>query len=263
MTKGPKSKAGRPAPSTRGARAPLVREEGLARWRQIAEEITAELRDRRHAPGDRLATEQELAERFGVNRHTLRRAMASLQQEGLIRIEQGRGMFVEAGAVDYAIGRRTRFSDNMRSQLLSSDASLIATRRLAADARLAKALKLRAGSPVLLLETLRRADGLPLTLGRHHFPAKRFDGLVEAYRELGSITKALGRFGVVDYLREETRITGRLPSPAEARLLEMPRTRPILVVEAVNVDVAGWPIEFGLTQFVADRVQLTVDPRAF
>ena len=53
---------------------------------------------------------------FAVNRHTIRRAMGELEQSGLIRIEQGRGTFVQEHAIDYAIGKRTRFSENLRSQ---------------------------------------------------------------------------------------------------------------------------------------------------
>ena len=67
---------------------------GLPIWRQIADTISSEISTSVYAPGQKLPTESELATRFGVNRHTVRRAVASLQDVGLLRVEQGRGTFV-------------------------------------------------------------------------------------------------------------------------------------------------------------------------
>ncbi|HEX7200561.1 MAG TPA: GntR family transcriptional regulator, partial [Dongiaceae bacterium] len=72
----------------------IARGQGISLWRQIAESLSADVKAGRVKPGERLATELELAERFAVNRHTVRRAMAALADQGLLRIDQGRGTFV-------------------------------------------------------------------------------------------------------------------------------------------------------------------------
>ena len=64
-------------------------------------------------PGQRLPSEHVLAEQYGVNRHTVRRSLASLCQKGLVRITQGSGTYVEDFAVDLIIGKRTRHRQNM------------------------------------------------------------------------------------------------------------------------------------------------------
>ena len=89
----------------------LSRGEGLAAWRQIADGLEADMAAGRLLPGDRLPAEAELARRFGVNRHTVRRALAVLASRGLVRATQGRGTFVEAKPLAYPIGPRTRFSE--------------------------------------------------------------------------------------------------------------------------------------------------------
>jgi GntR family phosphonate transport system transcriptional regulator len=237
----------------------LARMSGVALWRQIEQEIEADIRAKQFGPGDQLPTEAELSLRFGVNRHTVRRAMLGLQERGLIRVEQGRGSFVQENIVDYRLGRRTRFSENILSLRRDPTGELIRVARLPADKTMAQMLNLRAGEPVLLLETLKSADGRPINLGSHHFPFRRFNGLAEAFKTEGSITAALRKFGVNDYTRKVTRVTSRMPEEEEARLLAQPRNRPVLITESVNVDEAGTPIEYGMARFAADRVQFVFE----
>ncbi len=63
-------------------------------WQVIAETLRAELADGRYAPGEKLPTEAQLAGRFGVNRHTVRRALSELGTEGLVWSRRGAGVFV-------------------------------------------------------------------------------------------------------------------------------------------------------------------------
>ena len=237
----------------------LARGTGVALWRQIAGELETEIAGRHFPPGGRLPTEHELAERFGVNRHTLRRAVAALEEKGLVRIEQGRGTFVQGGAIEYTVGKRTRFSENIRRQAREPSGRLIRGVRLPADEDVARGLGLRRGTQVVLLETVGIADEVPISVGFHFFPARRFPGLIESFKQSGSISAALSEAGVEDYWRKSTRVTSRLPTDAETELLEMPRTRPLLVCESVNVDQDGKIIEFGRGCFVADRVQVSFE----
>jgi GntR family phosphonate transport system transcriptional regulator len=84
--------------------------------------------------------------------------------------------------------------------------------------------------------------------------------MIEIYKRERSVTKALAHYGVDDYTRKETRITARLPNAGEARLLELPRSQPLLVTESVNVDAEGRVIEFGWGRMAAERAQLVVQP---
>jgi len=225
-------------------------------WRQIETTLAAEIGAGDY-PGDmRLPTEAELAKRFEVNRHTLRQALAALNERGLIRIEQGRGTFVNEDMLDYVIGRRTRFSEIVQAQQRLPSGRLLAVREERPSAAIAKALALKRQATVVVLETLGEADGRPISLASHNFPAERFRGIDAAYAASGSISNALRRFGVADYARKTTRVTARLPEPDEAERLRQPVNRPVLVTESVNVDTAGQPIDYGIARFAGDRVQI-------
>lgn len=242
------------------ALAPLARGTGVTVWKQIEEQLALEIRDRRYADSGKLPSENALAQRFGVNRHTLRQALAALQMSGLVRIEQGRGAFVQQDWVDYALSRRTRYSENIQSNRLLPSKQLLSAREEPAAEKVARALQLRKGSKVLRAELLDEADGTPIALATMYFPAARFAGLLEVLQQGERVTAVLKRFGVDDYLRKHNRITTQMPSDDVARLLKQARTRPVLVVESIDVDTGGTPIKYGETVFCGDRVQLVFDP---
>ncbi|THF63951.1 phosphonate metabolism transcriptional regulator PhnF [Pseudothauera nasutitermitis] len=237
----------------------MERTNGIALWRQIERTLAEEIHGPAYRPGDRLPTEAELAARFGVNRHTLRRALSALQEAGLVSIEQGRGTFVHADVMEYQIGKRTRFSENVLHSRRQPGGRLLRAQEVPAGAETARALGLRPGTPVLLLEMLREADGLPVSLAIHYFPKERCAGLIEAYEHSGSITSALFSLGIKDYTRAQTRVTTRLPLGDEARLLRQARSQPVLVSEGVNLDPDGLPLEYSVACFAGQRVQFVFD----
>lgn len=237
----------------------LDRGEGVALWRQIERRLADEIEQGLYAAGSRMPTEAELSKRFSVNRHTVRRALATLADRGMIRVEQGRGTFVREDVLDYALSKRTRFSANVQALNRRPGGRLLRSLVMRADATTAAELAIPTGAPVLLIETVGEVDGLPVSIGAHYFDAQRFPGLIDAYERTGSLTQALRNCGLHDYTRKRTRVGSRLPDAAEADLLQMPRTRPILVAESVNVDPDGRPCEYGVARFAAHRVQILVE----
>jgi GntR family phosphonate transport system transcriptional regulator len=235
------------------------RRSGVSVWRQIADTLTTEIRNRSYAETGRLPGEVELSARFAVNRHTLRQAVAALQTEGLVRIEPGRGMFVQHELLDYALSRRTRFSENLLRQGLLPSKQLLTAREMPAPERAAKELRLDKGSMVLMVETLDEANDAPIGLATAHYPAQRFAGLLEMLAQGTRTTDILKHFGVQDYVRAHSRITTQMPSEETARLLKQAPARPLLCVESVDADMDGTPIKFGETVFSGARVQLVVN----
>ena len=84
---------------------------GVALWRQVADGIERGIADGRFAAGEKLPGENEIAETYRVNRHTVRRALATLAERGLVRAERGSGTYVEAPRLAYPLRSRTRFSE--------------------------------------------------------------------------------------------------------------------------------------------------------
>ncbi|HVZ06341.1 phosphonate metabolism transcriptional regulator PhnF [Rhodopila sp.] len=239
---------------------PVQRQAGVALWRQIATALREDIANGISPPGTQLATEAEMSARFAVNRHTVRRALEELSRDGLVRVEQGRGTFVAEDVLDYAVEARTRFSQWIRRHNKEPSGRVLRLQEMAAEQRVARGLGMRAGSRVVLLERIGFADDRPVSLTRHYFPAARLRGIEEALHATPSITEALRKAGIDDYLRQQTRVTARMPTPTEADLLRMARSRPVLVTESVNVDRLGTIIEFSLGCYPTPRVQIVFEP---
>ncbi|QQS13818.1 MAG: phosphonate metabolism transcriptional regulator PhnF [Rhodospirillales bacterium] len=238
----------------------IGREPGVAVWHQIEQTLFKEISTGKPGPGERIPNETEIAERFGVNRHTVRRAVAALVSKGILRIQRGHGTFVEEGVIDYAIGKRTRFSANILRHHKEPGHRILRGLEVAGMADVNKALKLGANSRLIMLETIGEADGRPISVSTNYLPAARFPGFIEAYESLQSMTKVLRKFGINDYTRRVTRVTTRMPSAADAEHLKQPQTRPILVAESVDVDGRDVPIVYHEVRFSGERVQLVFEP---
>ncbi len=241
----------------------LSRGTGTSLWRQIAERLERDIVTGNRQPGERLPTEMQMAEEFGVNRHTIRRAVAALAEQGLVRIEQGRGTFVQESVIDYRVKKRTRFSENMLGHRREPSGTLLGVREEPAEEAVAKALEIRKGTTVVVVERVGEADGRPISVSSHYFPKARFPGLSDVLVETnGSITSAMERLGAGDYTRKVTRVTARTARAADARLLQQSPTKPILLTEGINVDSTGRPVEYSVARWASERVQMVFEPGA-
>ncbi|MEM7505933.1 MAG: phosphonate metabolism transcriptional regulator PhnF [Pseudomonadota bacterium] len=227
-------------------------------WKAIARILTGEIADGRYPTGARLPTEAKLAARFGVNRHTVRRALAHMSGEGLVHARRGSGVFVMQKPTDYPIGRRVRFHQNLLAAGRNPAKEILSMSTRPAGPREQEALRLNAEDAVHVYEGLSLADEQPIAIFRSVFPAARFPGLLEDLVETRSVTAALERHGIADYTRSSTRLTAKLATATQALHLRIDPGAPILRSVAINDDEAGAPIEFGQSWFAGDRVTLTL-----
>lgn len=227
-------------------------------WAGIAAALRGEIAGGARRPGDRLPTEAQLASRFGVNRHTVRRALAALVAEGLVRTRRGAGAFVAELPTDYPIGARVRFRRSMEAAGRVPGKRILGIETRPALSSEAEALNLVPGAPVHVADGIALADGAPVALFHSVYPAARLPGLAEALRESGSVTAALRACGVADYVRVSTRVSAVAASRIEAGHLHLAPDAPLLLSEALNADLEGTPVEFGTTRFAGERITLTL-----
>jgi len=233
--------------------------QGVTLWRRIADDVEQDIIAGVYAIGERLPGEVEIAQRFDVNRHTVRRALAELAMRGLVRAERGSGTFVEPRRIAYPIGARTRFSEIVGGSGHEVGGRLIADSEEPASGAIAERLRISAGEPVIRLEILRSADGLPICAGTTWLPAKRLAGLAQVFRSQRGMTATLAHYGIRDYRRHSTRISATSADALDAQRLRTIPGRPLLLVDSVDVLPSGEPVLTSRSRFAPDRVELVVE----
>jgi GntR family phosphonate transport system transcriptional regulator len=233
--------------------------QGIALWRRIADGVEQDIAAGAYAAGDRLPGEVEIAQRFGVNRLTVRRAFAELARRGVVRSRRGAGTFVEARRIAYPIGERTRFSEIVGGAGREVGGRLMAEGEEAASAAVAERLEIARGAPVTRLEILRSADGLPICASTTWLAARRAPGIAEIFRTKRGMTAALGHFGIRDYRRHVTRVTAASADALDAQWLRTIEGRPLLLVDSIDVLPSGEPLMTTRSRFAPDRVELVIE----
>jgi len=230
-------------------------------WSHLRTELREEIVSGRFAKREQLPSENDLADLFGVHRHTVRKAIQALESEGLLRVQHGSGTFVNREFLDYHIGLRTRFTENVERQGLTTIGHLLASTQEVASEEVAKVLALGTGEEVVRLDLLRRVAEQPVSFATHYLPAARFQGIADAFVRLQSLTDALKDFGVEDYVRVETVVIARLPTEEEATYLNQARSSPIFELRGRNADISGKVFLYSVTRMSSLRVQLRFGSR--
>ena len=240
-------------------------ETGISLWRQVGEFIAREIDEGRLTPGERLPTHAELATRFSVNPHTVRRALHYLKGEGLLRIERGRGIFVTDDAVGFRMSARASFVKNIVETGREGNLRVVSLETGQADAEAAARLWIEPGAPLLLAELLGESDGVPLAYCQCRFPLDRTPGLDVALRAARaanvrtlSLEEILETIGVRGYVRRYLSVSARRPSETEIALLKTPDHEYVLEAMTVRVEDTGKPVLFSTVAFASKRGKLVV-----
>ena len=228
----------------------------------LRDRLAAEIAAGTPPAGERLGAERELAVRLGVSRSTLRAALDSLEEAGVVHRVRGRsgGIFVSQRRVERDLSTLTGLPAYMRRQGFQSGARVLSTGTVPAGEETAVALGLDADELVLEVLRLRLADKAPVSLERARFPADRFPGLLD--RSLsGSLYDLLeGEYDLkVGEAEERIEVVGA--TTADARALELRPGAPLISIVRTAWTADGRPFEHSRDLFRADRVRIVARVR--
>jgi len=231
----------------------LSRQPSEPLYLELAQVLRGELRHYRI--GDFLPGEMQLARRFAVNRHTLRRAVDELINEGRLLRRHGKGTQVLQRPLVYPLQADSAYSESLAALGLHTEARLLERRQLSASAEEARHLELVEGAALIELSTLRLLDGEPVSLIRHRYCASHAERLADY--QGGSLRRYLGERGL-PLTRRFSLIGARLADRDEAAQLLMPLRMPLLSVFTLSCDATGRPVEIALSASRSDRFQYQV-----
>ena len=216
-------------------------------YQQIKQLILQGLQRGEWRPGEVIPSEFELAARYKVSQGTVRKAVDELAAEHLLVRRQGRGTFVATHAEQQVQYRCLRLHPDQGAVDGEGPAQrdFVDCRRARASADVARALGLRTGDSVLQSRRLLRFGGVPTILEDLWLPGGPFKGLTaERLMDYHGPMYALfeAEFGV-RMVRADERIRAVLPDAAQARLLAVDASTPLLSVERIAYTYNDVPME--------------------
>ncbi len=203
----------------------------MAIYRDIADQLRGEIQHHYHA-GELLPPEKQLAERFGVNRHTVRRAVDELVHDGLIRRYQGLGNQVTHSPIEYSLHDRSCFTYNLLNTGVSLKTDVLSCEETTLSRELSTRLGLPEDTQVTLVKTCRYIDRDPVTLINHHLFG--VDACVLQEFQDGSLHRFLAdRYGF-NARRGKTKLRARMPNSQECHQLSIGRGVPVMEIQTRN-----------------------------
>ncbi len=237
--------------------------DGIPFYIQIRESLREQISHGILELGQKLPSEDELAATYGVSRMTVRQGITDLISAGLLYRRHGQGTFVARSHIERDHTRLTNFFESCREKGINPCARVLCRELLSADEKVAKALLLNQGDPIIRIETLRFVNGIPITLHDTQLPLKLFPQLLEI--ELESLNldsrhvwEVMESYGTkVSYCVQ--RLEARLADGYLSTLLEVEQGSPILYGERVLYADDGIPVKYADCYNRGDKFSLTIE----
>ena len=217
---------------------------------QVAQQIEGAIHDGKLAPGDRISNEVALADQLGLSRPTIRQAIQTLVDKGLLVRKRGVGTQVVNAPIRRTVELTSLYDDLTRSGLTPTT-SVLGLQLVDPDDVARQRLNISAGERVWRLDRLRAAKGEPLALMCNVVPSSVTDlSLVD-----------LSRVGLYEHFRGQAInlrvahqvIGARTVDSREAKLLGGRKGDPVLTMERTSYDDQGRAVEYGLHLYRPDR----------
>jgi GntR family transcriptional regulator len=235
----------------------LSKTEGIPLYIQIRQALHDDIVDHKLLPGQKLPSEDELAELFNVSRMTVRQGISDLIDAGLLYRRHGVGTFVAQPHIDRDQTRLSNFVEMARKEGIDLVVHLLKAEIVPAKLKVSSALSLEEGDLVIDIKTLRHTGGLPITLHDTYVPYKMFPALLQEDLEANHLWDIFESYGH-PVKRAAQIIEARQADEELASLLEVEEGAPILYKERVVYLDDGTPVEFTYCFNRGDRYRLTV-----
>ncbi len=229
----------------------LLPHNGEPLYAQIMRVLEEQIRSAHLQPGDKLPTQQELANHFQVSLAPVKQALRELEKRGIVSPRQGRGTYVtDTTPLFQELIEKERipcFTREMTESGRQASSVVLAVKQIAVRdmPKAAQELGLGAEDSLVFIERVRQANGKPLALQGSYFPSSKLGGIIE--RGLGA-REALSdvirdEFGIIITASRQI-ITATTATPRDARYLRVSVDAPLLLVERTSYLGSGDPIEF-------------------
>ncbi len=212
---------------------------------QLIQELEAKISEGILTPEARLPSESELSKQYGVSIITVRKAVGSLAEKGLVEKKQGKGTYVTKKKYTRDMKNLQSFTELCGRYGVRAGGRMLENRIVVPDERIARLLGLEPGSQTIFISRVRCADGEPVVIEHNYFPLSYSFLLGETFHDNS----------LFQYLRDKREVTVDgsekwfelcRAGVKEARLLKVKKGGALLRIRSVAYNIQGKPIYAGV-----------------
>jgi len=222
------------------------------RYQEIADAIRDSVALGSYAGGKVLPSEAELSAEFDASRVTIRRALETLRDDGLLAARQGFGWFVASAPLRQTLAQLGTIEGQLTESGIDAQRQILEFAFVKATPRVRDAL---GADQVLQVKRLNLADGQPFAVVTVWCPAELGQNLSRREVEQSPFYELLG----VQLLGATQIIGADAASPGDAALLDVPIGSPVLRCERLTTDIDGRPVLMSQHVFPAHRTEFVVE----
>lgn len=231
----------------------IDRDSSIPVYCQIKESILEEISSGRLKPGDKILSEPQLKEKFGVSRMTARSAVTELVSEGYLVRKQGYGTYIQKPRIETNQERFLGFKADMESRGFTVRSRVLLTEQINTPDFIQPILKVGREEDVYRIKRLRFANNEPIVIHESYIPVKQCPGLLEYDVEKESLY-SLYRIRYKKIIESATEHLEAIPADKETGfLLEINKGMPVLFIQRTSFLQDNVPFEYSRSWFRGDR----------
>ena len=205
--------------------------------------------------GSRLPSEDSLVQEYAVSRTTIRAAIQSLVQRDLVEIRRGKGTFVTHPKITQELTELTGFVEDMQTLGRDATAKLLDQQAVAANQVVARQLALPEGSPVVRIQRVRLADGVPLSFDETYLPRELGRKIMVDNLETEPIFSLLERKYNTPLVEAEYRLEAICADAIVATALRISVGSPIFLIERTSYSIGHRPVDYEKLHYRGDQIR--------
>jgi GntR family transcriptional regulator len=234
----------------------LLKESSVPLHIQLADAVRGRIKRRELLPNDRIPSERELCARYEISRITVRKALSTLIQEGLILAVSGKGTYVAETPLREELSPLSSFTQDLERRGMQASSKVLDLSVIPATGELAARLHIPRGAELVRLERLRLADGLPIAVQLTYLPHHLCPDLHHSNFAQHSLYAVLRERYGLRLVRSDTIISAALAQADEIALLNLKKPSAVLISEQTTYLDTNEVIEVTRSVFHAERYKL-------
>ena len=228
---------------------------------RIYEDILNDIENGIYPTLEKLPSENIFAEKFGVNRHTVRQALQLLKEKGVIYSKQGKGNFITNIEIPYSITTKSSYSSVIYDLGYEPQSKIVSAKIIHPNDDVAKALGINKKLQVIEIKLLRYANGIPITFSVSYFDAFCCKDILKNLDfEPFSLYKALEKtYPEIEITKLSTVFKAMQPTKEISEMLKIPLNAPVLAYSTISVNQNGEYLEYGTSYSRGDSCRVKVN----